>query len=135
MGDTLASREDIAWLAGYLEGEGSFMYHAGRNVLEVKIASTDEDALIRAGTIMGKMPTGPYGPYADKPHWKPQWNLTVTNATAYAVMMAVFPFMMERRKTQIEQAVIGWLTRKRKVRHHLPPRNARGQYQREEKYG
>ncbi len=45
-------REDLVWLAGLLEGEGTFDLHRGRYA-RIRLGMTDRDVVGRAATIMG----------------------------------------------------------------------------------
>lgn len=106
-------KPDIAWLAGLLEGEASFVAtcHSGRYVyLQVSLRMADEDVVRRAAAVFGVgHVTGPYRWKGFKDHWKDQWQWSVTkSADAYAVMIAVWPWLGERRRQQVKSAVGAW---------------------------
>lgn len=103
--------QELGWLAGYLEGEGSFIYsvfdapvdgrrRTGRFTMYVAATSTDLDVLERVRALAGGRIGGPYdkgGPR--KPSW--QWRLT-RQREARALMIAAQPLMCERRAGQIQ---------------------------------
>jgi hypothetical protein len=111
----MRSLKDIAWLAGLLEGEGSFSVgvvrkgrQAGKRRLQITLMMTDEDVVRRAAAIMKTKLYGPYGPY--KTCNKPCWQIHVGAAKAAAWMMTLYSFMGERRKQAIEQGLREWKT-------------------------
>jgi hypothetical protein len=107
---------DIAWLAGLLEGEGSFSVsvvregkiQAGKRRLQITLMMTDEDVVRRAAAIMNTKLYGPYGPY--KNSVKPCWQIHVGASRAAAWMMTLYSFMGERRRLAIEQGLREWKT-------------------------
>lgn len=91
--------EEIAWVAGILEGEGCF--HVKRNWYNqpsITVDMTDEDILLRLAkfTEIGRV----YGPYegVNKPKW--HWKVQRIN-DCIALCNAVLPWMGERRTEQI----------------------------------
>lgn len=97
---------DLAWLAGLLEGEGSFCWHQtkqrdkhGRPRVQVQMA--DRDIVERVAKLIGGNFKGPYGPYGVS---KLQtWFAHTSGENAYEVMKAVLPYMGERRSAMIKQ--------------------------------
>lgn len=55
--ENMISDKDLAWLAGYLEGEGCFHIRCGQKRQSfspvVRVAATDEDVVARAARLMG----------------------------------------------------------------------------------
>lgn len=92
---------DIAWLAGFIEGEGTF--DASRRHALV-FATTDRDVAERAVRILGGNLNGPYE--RDKPGYKPVYRGTVHGARAAGWCMTLYPLMGERRRAKIRE----WLT-------------------------
>lgn len=96
--------KDIAWLAGLLEGEGSFMKGPpSRPRLPIVILSmTDEDVVLRASKMFGvgyiRSRRG------EARGWKNSFITKVVGKRALLVMKAVYPHMGSRRKKQIEEA-------------------------------
>lgn len=97
---------DIAWLAGLLEGEGSFMMArnnvGGRTYRYPKITvnMTDKDVIASAAKMFG---TSVYVMPQYNPNLKPQWRATVQGSRAAALMRAVLPWMGNRRSARIGQ--------------------------------
>lgn len=98
------TRENLAWLAGLLEGEGSFLFHRGKSLV-IQMAMTDEDVVRRAHKIAGV--GNVHGPYS-RGDFKPQWVFKCSDSKqAYALMVAVLPWLGSRRR----QTVIGLVKR------------------------
>lgn len=99
------NREDCIWLAGYLEGEGSFMTGppSRPHLPIISLETTDEDIAERVAILMGVS----HGRVRDRgnPNWKPTFRVHKRGAGAVEVMNVIYPFMSRRRKTQIELAV------------------------------
>lgn len=93
--------DSLAWLAGLLEGEGSFLLVKGRWP-KVQMATTDEDVARRARAIAGC--GNVWGPYVPKnPKHKPTWLFYVSNQRhAVRLMRAIRPWMGERRTEVID---------------------------------
>jgi hypothetical protein len=100
---------DIYWLAGFLEGEGWFFCKPG-STCTVGVCSTDEDMIVRAASILGCKPNGPYSNGASKsgvPH-KPKWQAYKCSAGAAGWMMTLYPQMSSRRRKAIRDALAVW---------------------------
>lgn len=91
--------KDIAWLAGLLEGEGSFG-HIG-NCLTVQLTMTDRDIVERAGKLCGY--TNITERKRREAHHKTQYGWQVSGAKAERVMRLILPFMGERRSQKIKE--------------------------------
>lgn len=92
----LEDRDDVVWLAGLLEGEGTFDLQRGKYP-RVRVAMTDRDVVGRAATLLGarvrlSMKPAPY---------QATWHAEVQGDKATAVMKAVLPFMGSRRSGKI----------------------------------
>ena len=105
-----ASSTDVAWLAGLLEGEGSFYVYVGVRRLRptISISMTDRDVVERATHLMG---TGLYVLARREPHHKQPYMTSATGDRAVMVMKAVLPYMGERRSARIEAAISAWESR------------------------
>ena len=104
-------REDIIWLAGLLEGEGSFQIakqpNGNTTRHEISISMTDKDIIKRASKIMGGNITQ-YDPntHPSNKSRKCQLIYRVRNGRkleVYAILSAIYSFMGLRRKNQIEK--------------------------------
>ena len=97
------SRENIAWLAGILEGEGCF---AGREsgLPFVAVNMTDKDVIYRCREISGLGQI--YKPTLKNMRHKQMWSWKITNSyDAYALICAVYQFMFYRRSGVIKDSI------------------------------
>jgi len=95
--DQWQSDNDWAWLAGVLEGEGSFIRNNGTSQCALKMA--DRDVVERAASIMG-------GTVRErKPHrgTKPLWEIAVYGDNAIRMMKGVRRWMGDRRGARIDE--------------------------------
>lgn len=88
----LSERDDVIWLAGLLEGEGTFDAHRGKYP-RVRVGMTDRDVVGRAATLMGSRVTL----RLLKAPAQATWHAEISGAKAVAVMQAVLPHMGSRR--------------------------------------
>jgi hypothetical protein len=94
-------KTDVAWLAGLLEGEGSFGRKNG--VPDVNLGMMDRDIVDRAGALLGLRT------YSDKtPAGKPFWRLRTSGRYAAHLMRLFRPFLGQRRQGQIDTALADW---------------------------
>ena len=103
---------DLAWAAGFLEGEGSFASSTGSGgypVIRIQAGQTDEPWPIHhlqklfGGSVFRRAPYK-----GGRPHSR--WY--VHQARARGVMMSLYFLLSPRRQNQIKQALSVW-TRKR----------------------
>jgi hypothetical protein len=104
-------REDLIWLAGLLEGEGSFVIRRDYGVAKsifITTQMTDMDVIARVGFIMGTS----FNRQAKlRAHWKNTFRTTLTGARAAELMELLRPFMGIRRQQQIDRALSFWKSR------------------------
>jgi hypothetical protein len=98
---------DLHWLAGLLEGEGSFLAgppSAPRSPA-VQVAMADRDVVERAGGLLGVavmvVPSRREG-------WRTAYSVRVRGAPAVLWMERLRPLMGTRRKAQIDRAIASW---------------------------
>lgn len=109
----MASSEEIAWLAGLLDGEGSFLLNrsivGGKVYLYPKIVvgMTDLDVIERVADLFG---TSVYEPPKVKDR-KRLWRATIQGAGAVSLMRLLRPWMSERRGERIDELIAYWDTR------------------------
>lgn len=108
-------KTDLAWIAGLLEGEGSFgcrVAGTSRNV-QIRCHMTDEDVvrLLHKKTEVGVF-GGPYsgGPGCRKcadpsKTYKKRYVWTVSGRDAYLLMKELLPLMGKRRSRKIKELV------------------------------
>ena len=118
----LSFRERVIWLAAVLEGEGWFGLHRPTKwpCLRIAVQMTDQDVIDRIANIFGP---GIYrnhqprlrlwfdprpGGRANGGSRKPLWGTSVTGPDAVGWMMMVYPFMGQRRRTQIRRSLDIW---------------------------
>lgn len=101
--------ENIAWLAGLLEGEGCFTIYKQKNFQHktyvlVQIHMTDFDVLDKILRIVreGKI----RGPYREnRPNHKPYKCWTIRGFPALALLKAILPHMCSRRTIKIKKCI------------------------------
>lgn len=116
------TRENIAWLAGLVEGEGSIVRYwgggtgpanrglrGGRISWNLSIQMTDLDVVERAHEIAGCGTVG--GPYQNKgdgkKKYKETWIWHVTRrAEVYAILVAIWPWFCKRRQEKATEALL-----------------------------
>jgi hypothetical protein len=121
----VVSAQDVAWLAGLLEGEGSFGIQSASPPRGSKVAlnMTDRDIVQRAAELMD----GPmYPPRRPAMHGsvvgrKFTYATHIYGPKAIAVMMTVYSFMGARRKAKIRAALSAWKASAFNARIKLPP--------------
>lgn len=109
----MASSEEIAWLAGILDGEGSFLLNrsivGGKVYLYPKITvnMTDLDVMERVADLFG---TSTYV-LPKKEDRKQAWRASIQGAGAVSLMRLLRPWMSERRGEKIDELVAYWEAR------------------------
>lgn len=99
----MAELREIAWMAGFLEGEGSFTFR-GRNtcisVMQVQRWPLDQLQEYVGGRL-----------YTTITHNRPihVWNMS--GPGAIGLMMTVYPLMSPRRQEQIRKVLKNWRSR------------------------
>lgn len=98
------SEADIAWLAGLLEGEGSF-FMAGDDVYQyptIVVSMTDLDVIERVARLFG---VSVYPQKLDKryPNGKRAYRTQTTGHKAARLMELLLPWMGDRRAAKIKE--------------------------------
>lgn len=90
---------ELGWVAGLLEGEGSFDSGGRPGGLRIQVAMTDLDVLERLAQVVG---TGTVnGPYKYQAKQKPYWRWTVRGTWAMILAARIRPNMGARRRQRI----------------------------------
>lgn len=95
---------DLYWLAGLLEGEGSFCKGppSRPNSIQISLQMTDEDVVARVATLFGVA-------YArslpKKRKWKVIYRTVLRGYPAFLLMQKLRPLMGQRRQGQIDAAL------------------------------
>lgn len=107
------TRENLAWVTGIVEGEGSIssIQETGKRAIRIaiSISMTDVDVLESVQRILGVGTLT--GPYDRSRHGcvKPQWVYTIVGKQALAVGAAIWPWLHERRRAQFAYAATRWI--------------------------
>jgi hypothetical protein len=101
---------DKHWLAGLLEGEGSFYAINGRTPC-ISIQMTDEDVVRRVARLFGGRAV--MGRAGQREHHKPSWTTRVRGNPAADLMRMLQPLMGQRRRQQIDAALDGFTATRR----------------------
>jgi len=104
--------QELGWLAGWLEGEGTFYYTKSKSspTVIIQVFSVDLDVIEKAAALMrGKI-------YFIKARGPSQsgYRIHLESLPAVELMQNLLPFMGKRRTAQIELALEGWRTRPNK---------------------
>lgn len=94
------SREDLLWLSGLLEGEGSFDAHRGKYP-RIRLAMTDRDIVGRAASLMDASIRLSLHPAPNKP----TWHTEISGARAALIMAEILPHMGARRSAKIAEVL------------------------------
>lgn len=105
----MINREEIAWLAGLIEGEGCFSLRKdkGVNYLTFSISMTDKDVIESAASVF---PVGTLGLSHIKQNaklGKPPLHIwrVQSQKEVYALMIAIYPWLGESRKSKIRELI------------------------------
>jgi len=91
-------RDDLLWLAGLLEGEGSFDAHRGKYP-RIRVAMTDRDVVGRAASLMDTKLRLSLHPAPNKATWHSE----ISGPRAAAIMREILPHMGARRSAKIAE--------------------------------
>ena len=89
-------RDDLLWLAGLLEGEGSFDAHRGKYP-RIRLAMTDRDVVGRAASLMDSKIRLALHPEPAQP----TWHTEISGERAADIMRDILPHMGTRRSGKI----------------------------------
>ncbi len=100
-------REDAAWLAGLLDGEGCFDNPRGNPRIRVKMS--DLDVVLRAASIMDATT---FAEIDYRPNRKPLLVAQTTGDNAIRVMRALLPWLGSRRSAKVTEIVTAHAAKK-----------------------
>ncbi len=97
----MRTREQLAWAAGFFEGEGCVS--KGKHSRFIAINNTDLSMLERFHEALGVgVVRGPYGPYANGVSKKPYWTWSASNfEERQAAIAMLWEWLSERRRVQV----------------------------------
>ncbi len=97
--------ETFHWLAGLLEGEGSFMAPAPSkpNLVRVHLNMCDEEIVKKVADLFEMK----YATIKRKGHdnWSPQYQWILRGSRAVKLMRDLYPLMSAKRQAQIDRAL------------------------------
>lgn len=101
------NKEDVIWLAGYLEGEGCFgAYAAYRRPRSkrpmIQVAATDEDVVLKVSALFGQKL---YKRKSRSANRKQVFYTMCQGDKAVEVMTAILPYMGARRTQKIKEVL------------------------------
>ena len=105
-------RESLAWAAGLVEGEGTFLLVNDRGRLRpvVRVSMTDEDIILRLRNVLGVGTIISKRPPSLLPHHKTRYVLSIDRqGDAYYVMMLLFNWLGQRRQDKILEVAKAWI--------------------------
>jgi hypothetical protein len=104
--ETMMEEQDLWWLAGYLEGEGSFTSGppSAPNQPRIQMTTTDKDIADRVGSLLGIKPQ-PSRLDKRNPKWKRAYIVIKRGKAAVVLMRELYPMMGNRRQGQIDKAI------------------------------
>lgn len=105
---TALHREDAAWLAGLLDGEGCF--DAPRGNPRIRVKMSDLDVVLRAADVMGATTY----PEATAPGRKPLLVAQITGERAVVVMRSLLPWLGSRRSAKVTDLILAFEARHRR---------------------
>lgn len=98
---------DIKWLAGLLEGEGSFYIKpTGARQAKVTLEMCDKDVVERAYNLL-RVKSAIYEP-KNKLATKPSYRFAVYSSQAIGLMMTLYSQMGLRRQAKIREIIVKW---------------------------
>src|SRR5437773_2144568 len=103
---------EVRWLAGLLEGEGSF-FSSKSGTPQVDLTMTDQDVVEHAHTVMRATASiGRFQP-ASPPGktYKPAYRCVVYGRLAAGWMMMLYPLLGQRRRAKIREVLQDWRSR------------------------
>ena len=106
------SRNELLWLVGLLEGEGSFVWtrvesKKGNQYFSplFQLTMTDPDVIAHAAKILG---CGSSRPYFRKPPKLPIYCIVLSGERAINLMKQLYPHMGARRQATIKWVCQNW---------------------------
>jgi hypothetical protein len=106
----IPNREELAWAAGFYDGEGSLSISPANNTtIKMDISQNDRDVLDRFYNAVGGRGKvyGPYGRYRPNDlSNNPYWVFVVSNfQDAQAVIVMIWPFLSTIKRAQAAKAL------------------------------
>lgn len=111
--------EDITWLAGFYEGEGTIYCGTSKHVtktglkktyvkLKMCITQNDMEPLLKCQKILSYLDIN--GPYKNKTSKNSHYQLNAQNEYAVKFISTIYPYLSNRRKIQADKAIVKYKT-------------------------
>lgn len=115
---------DAAWVAGLLEGEGTFLTQPNGHSPRIACQMTDLDVLERLLYLCG----GTLHEVTKRQkHWKDCWIWRISGDPAAEVMLSIRDFLGSRRRAKVEEVLSDWFTNGRPYKEDSVRRNQAAQ--------
>ena len=105
----MSSVSKLAWLAGLLEGEGSFLSSikpgtdgVRRWNTHIALIMTDKDVVQKVATLFSSSVRGPYKYTKER---KPFYSTSISGRKAIGWMLTLFTFLGKRRQAKVAKIV------------------------------
>ena len=104
---SFATPAELSWLAGWLEGEGSFLAPPPSDPRRARVTGVtrDLDVIGRVARILGVTPTHEARDRSRERGWSPLFRILCRGSRAVELMNAIEPIMGTRRRAQIRRAL------------------------------
>jgi len=101
------SPQELHWLAGWLEGEGSFLAPPPSNPGRPRISgqARDKDVVAEVGRLFQTKPIFDRSGQLRNPAWSAMWRILIQGRRAITLMLALEPLMGQRRQEKIRAAI------------------------------
>jgi hypothetical protein len=103
---TWSFRDRVLWLAGLLDGEGSFGAPA-RHGMKIQLRMSDRDTVERAASFLGVGPAS-IRTEVRSARWKTMYRFDVCGPGAAGWMMMLYPFLSGRRQERVRAVLAYW---------------------------
>lgn len=91
---------ELAWAAGFLEGEGAFAVN-GRKCEVVNAVQVNREPLTLLRDVFG----GALAQRVPRGQQKPYWHWQTSGARARGIMLTIYPWLSARRRGQVTRAL------------------------------
>lgn len=120
-------RDDLMWLAGLLEGEGSFGFYKPKFAPRIQITMADKDVMERVALLFGGKNL--YERPSPRSNWNPVYQCAVQGDAALEIMSSIYPVMGKRRQKRIRECIEAGSRRKGKsMGEHRPASKLKAAY-------
>ena len=110
---------DIAWMAGFYEGEGTIYCYTSKHTtkkglkrtytkLKMAITQNDMEPLLKCKKILSYLDIN--GPYKNKTSKNLHYQLNAQNEYALKFISTIYPHLSNRRRIQADKAILKYKT-------------------------